>query len=107
MWFKSRSNLVLDGEGDFKVKCARLDTLLDKHGVTKIDLISIDVEGFEKEVWSSFDYKKYDPEVMIVEHTEMGAYDDNFTKQLLADTDYEIVHTTPINYIIAKKGLKK
>ena len=67
----------------------------------------IDVEGFENEVWSSFNYKKYSPEVMIVEHTEMGQYDDNFTKQLLQDLNYEIVHATPLNFIIAKKGLRK
>ena len=107
MWFKEKSNLVIDEEGDFKVKCARLDDLLEKHNITKIDLISIDVEGFEDQVWSSFDYKKYSPEVIIVEHTEMGQYNDNFTKQLLQDPNYEIVHTTPLNFIIAKKGLKK
>jgi FkbM family methyltransferase len=107
MWFKEKSNLVVGEEGDFKVKCARLDDLLEKHNITKIDLISIDVEGFEDQVWSSFDYKKYSPEVMIVEHTEMGQYNDNFTKQLLQDPNYEIVHATPLNFIIAKKGLKK
>jgi len=107
MWFKSRNHLILEGEGDFKVKCARLDDLLNKHNVTKIDLISIDVEGFEEQVWSTFNYKKYDPEVMIVEHTEMGAFNDAFAKNLLKDLDYEVVHATPLNYIIAKKGLRK
>ena len=107
MWFKEKSNLVTDGNGDFKVKCARLDNLLEKHNITKIDLISIDVEGFEEEVWSSFDYKKYSPEIMIVEHTEMGQYNDGFAKKLLQDPDYELVHVTPLNFIIAKKGLKK
>ena len=70
-------------------------------------MISIDVEGFEKEVWSSFNYKKYSPEVMIIEHTEMGVYNDTFAKELLLDTDYELVHVTPLNFIIAKKGIKK
>ena len=84
-----------------------LKRLLEKHNITKIDLISIDVEGFEEEVWSSFDYKKYSPEIMIVEHTEMGQYNDGFAKKLLQDPDYELVHVTPLNFIIAKKGLKK
>ena len=107
MWFKEKSNLVVNGTGDFKVNCARLDDLLEKYNITKIDLISIDVEGFEKEVWSSFNYKKYSPEVMIIEHTEMGVYNDTFAKELLLDTDYELVHVTPLNFIIAKKGIKK
>lgn len=108
MWYKPLNNLVTEPDQDsIKVKCARLDELLEKHNITKIDLISIDVEGFEDQVWSSFDYKKYSPEVMIVEHTEMGQYDDSFTKQLLQDPDYEVVHATPLNFIIAKKGLRK
>lgn len=108
MWYKPLNNLVNEqDETSIKVKCARLDDLLEKHNITKVDLISIDVEGFEKSVWSSFDYKKYSPKVMIVEHTEMGQYDDGFAKQLLSDPDYELVHSTPLNFIIAKKGLKK
>ena len=44
---------------------------------------------------------------MIIEHTEMGVYNDTFAKELLLDTDYEMVHVTPLNFIIAKKGIKK
>jgi FkbM family methyltransferase len=108
VWFKEKSHIESGGEfGDFMVKCDRLDNILEKHNIKKIDLISIDVEGFEKLVWSSFDYKKYSPEIIIVEHTEMGKYDPSFAEQLLLDSDYEIVHVTPLNFIIAKKGLRK
>jgi len=108
MWYKPLNNLVESKDDDsIRVECARLDNLLEKHNITKVDLISIDVEGYEEQVWSSFDYKKYSPEVMIVEHTEMGQYNDGFAKKLLADPDYELVHATPLNFIIAKKGLKK
>ena len=108
MWYKPLSNLVESKDDDsIRVECTRLDTLLEKHNITKVDLISIDVEGYEEQVWSSFDYKKYSPEVMIVEHTEMGQYNDGFAKKLLSDPDYELVHATPLNFIIAKKGLKK
>ena len=108
MWYKPLNNLVESKDDDsIRVECARLDNLLEKHNITKVDLISIDVEGYEEQVWSSFDYKKYSPEVMIVEHTEMGQYNDGFAKKLLNDPDYELVHATPLNFIIAKKGLKK
>jgi FkbM family methyltransferase len=108
MWYKPLNNLVESKDEDsIRVECARLDNLLEKHNITKVDLISIDVEGYEEQVWSSFDYKKYSPEVMIVEHTEMGQYNDGFAKKLLDDPDYELVHATPLNFIIAKKGLKK
>jgi FkbM family methyltransferase len=107
MSFKPMSNLTEeDEEGSIKVKCARLDKLLDKHNIKEIDLISIDIEGYEEEAWATFDYKKYNPKVMIIEHTEFGKYDDTFAKQILEDKDYKIVHTTPLNFIIARKDIK-
>jgi len=108
MNFKPMSNLVEEeDENSIKVQCKRLDTLLDKYNIKEIDLISIDIEGYEKEAWSTFDYKKYNPKVMIIEHTEFGKFDRSFTDFVLQDNSYYIAHTTPLNFIIAKKGLKK
>jgi FkbM family methyltransferase len=41
-----------------KVKTTKLQTLLDKHSITKIDYLSIDTEGNELKVLQSIDYKK-------------------------------------------------
>ena len=48
MWYKPLNNLVESKDEDsIRVECARLDNLLEKHNITKVDLISIDVEGYE------------------------------------------------------------
>jgi len=108
MNFKPMSNLIEEeGEGSIKVQCKRLDTLLNKYNITEIDLISIDIEGYEKEAWSTFDYKKYNPKVMIVEHTEFGKFDRSFADFILQDKDYYIAHTTPLNFIIVHKNVKR
>ncbi|MGQ0523672.1 MAG: FkbM family methyltransferase, partial [Betaproteobacteria bacterium] len=50
-----------------------LNDLLDQHlGGRNIHLLSIDVEGMEKEVLSGIDLRKYRPWVMVLESTRPG-----------------------------------
>ena len=108
MWFNPKCNLLLDKKDDsIEVPCERLDNILNKNKVEKIDLISIDIEGFEALAWSSFDYTKYNPSIIITEHTEMGKYDDSFTKQILQNSNYYLAHQTPLNFIILRKDVKR
>lgn len=108
MWFSPRSNLELNKkDNSIKVDCERLDTLLKKHNIDHIDLISIDVEGFESLVWSSFNWLDYKPKVIITEHTEMGQFNDSFTKELLQNSDYYLAHATPLNFILVRKDVKR
>ena len=50
------------------VPCVRLDALLREHGIEKVDLLSIDVEGAELEVLSSFDQRRLRPSVVCIEN---------------------------------------
>ena len=80
---------------------------LKTQNLEKIDLISIDIEGFEELAWGSFDYTKYNPSIIITEHTEMGKFDDTFTKKILENPNYYLAHTTPLNFIILRKDVKR
>jgi FkbM family methyltransferase len=53
-----------------KVPLRRLDTILREHGpdVSRVDLVCVDVEGWELEALSGFSFEKYDPRVLIVEN---------------------------------------
>ena len=53
-----------------KVKLRRLDTILRTHAkdVAHIDLLSVDVEGWELEVLDGLDFQRYRPRVLIVEN---------------------------------------
>jgi len=53
-----------------KVKLRRLDTILQMHapGLEHIDLVSVDVEGWELEVLSGLDFERYKPSVLVVEN---------------------------------------
>jgi FkbM family methyltransferase len=53
-----------------KVRLRRLDTILQTHApdIERVDIVSVDVEGWELEVLAGFDFRKYRPKVLVVEN---------------------------------------
>lgn len=54
------------------VPVMRLETVLDKYEVKKIDFMDIDVEGFEMQVLKSNNWEKYKPEFILVEQKRIS-----------------------------------
>jgi FkbM family methyltransferase len=50
-----------------KVPKRRLDTVLARERVEQIDILSVDVEGYELQVMSGLDLRRYRPSVMVIE----------------------------------------
>ena len=44
-----------------------LNDLLDREGVTKVDLVSMDIEGHEPKAFAGFDIERFAPELLVVE----------------------------------------
>jgi len=55
------------GYEEIRVKKRSLNSILEEHKVKSIDLLSIDVEGTERQVIEGLDLKIYKPTVMIIE----------------------------------------
>jgi len=55
---------------NISVKLRRLDTILSQHApeVTQVDIVCVDIEGWELEALSGLDFGKYNPQVLIVEN---------------------------------------
>lgn len=88
-----------------QVSALKLETLLAKHNISTIDLLDIDVEGVELDVWKSFDYKKYKPKIIIVEYYTLGLPDKSAeVKDFFLGLPYQLVHTTCSNFIFAELG---
>lgn len=78
---KTLPNKIID------VVTVSLNDLLEQHKAPiKIDYISIDTEGSEFEIISSFDFNKYDVEVFTIEHN--GASFRKDVIKLLNDMEY-------------------
>src|SRR5258708_2008369 len=44
-----------------------LSSLLDRHGFTRVDLLSLDVEGFERQALEGLDFSRHRPRFILVE----------------------------------------
>jgi FkbM family methyltransferase len=53
-----------------KVNLRRLDTILENHapGIGRIDILAVDVEGWELEVLAGLNFRKYRPRVLVIEN---------------------------------------
>jgi FkbM family methyltransferase len=80
------------------VEVRRLDGLLIKLGLAKIDLLSIDVEGWEIEVLQGLDMKKIDCPTIVIENFN---HDPSYTKYMLR-LGYRLIRQIEYNYIFQK-----
>ena len=87
-------------KGTIKVPSYRLETILEKYQIGQIDLLDIDVEGTEIEVWQTFDYEKHKPKVILMEYQTFGLADNSERiKDFFSNLPYKLVHTTSNNFI--------
>lgn len=95
------------------IQCYTLDSILEKECVTNIDVISIDVEGFEDKVLGGFSIDFYNPLIIIIE-LHAGPRPDNNklsefrNPELIKNcesylTNYTCVYTDHINNIYVRK----
>jgi FkbM family methyltransferase len=61
---------------EVQVQSITLDALLEREGVERIDLISMDIEGHEPEALAGFDIDRFRPELLVIEgkSPEVTAY---------------------------------
>lgn len=84
------------------VATVTLESILEKEGIGKIDLMSIDTEGTEIDVFESFDFKKHAPTILIVEYLTQGMTNLDIVPYF-TEKGYEYVETVGANYIFKLK----
>lgn len=52
---------------EIRVPARNMTYILDQHSIPKIDLLSLDVEGFELSVLKGIDFDKYKPSFLLIE----------------------------------------
>lgn len=83
------------------VRTECLEELLQRNSINEIDLLSIDVEGTELDVWNSFDMKIHTPKVVIIEYDD--EHPDRHTQHIMSTLGchYRLLHRTPANLILS------
>jgi FkbM family methyltransferase len=82
---------LVDSELDvrrIKVDLRRLDTLLEERAslVSHIDILAVDVEGWECEVLNGLNFEKFKPTVLIIENV----FDDDRYREYMRAKGYEL-----------------
>jgi len=65
--FKDNYGEFFHGYSEQTVTKSRLDTLFDLYHVPEIDILSLDIEGYEVQAMRGLDLKRYRPRVMLIE----------------------------------------
>jgi len=75
-------------KGKYKLPCVTLDSLIDQHGIQRIDYLKLDVEGHETNIIESYSWR-IKPTFIKLEHQHI---DDINMKRMLESQGY-IVYT--------------
>lgn len=90
----------LKSRGFVEVESVRLTTLLERHNIDRVDLMSVDTEGTEIEAWRTLDLNRWRPRVVIVEYSTWHLRDDfEGIKSVWEADGYELLETTTYNCI--------
>jgi FkbM family methyltransferase len=87
---------------DIVVRGATLSTLLDEVGIGEIDLLVLDVEGYEPEALSGLDLERHAPRFVLVEMLDTDRTRDRI-ERLIADR-YELVEQlSPFDHLYRRR----
>jgi FkbM family methyltransferase len=73
------------------VQCVTFDIILNRNQVKQIDLLQIDVEGYDYELLKLFDFERIRPQLIRYEHRHLSPSDKNSCKKHLTQNGYKIL----------------
>jgi FkbM family methyltransferase len=76
-----------------RVPTVRLDTLLARHGISRIDLLVIDAEGHDLEILRTLDLTCFKPTLLMFEHQHLSEDDKQAAYALLKMAGYDFKET--------------
>lgn len=96
---KTNFSLSESNSEKINVKIRKLDSILGDINIKHIDILSIDVEGWEIEVMKGFDTKNINCKLIIVENL----FNDSSYKDYFESIGYELSNAIEYNQIYLKK----
>lgn len=72
-----------------EVPCLTFGSLCAKHGLSGVDLIVVDTEGYDHEILRHIDFGRFDPALVVYEHYHLSREDREDTKARMRAAGYE------------------
>lgn len=82
------------------VPCRTMQSLLDEHGVTDVDIVSIDIEGTEMDALRGFDLSKCRPRVFVIERNFASSEDE--LRKFMKENNYHFARKIQINHFYCR-----
>ncbi len=73
-----------------EIRCVSFTTLIDTHGVQKIDVLHIDTEGYDYEIIKTIPFERIRPHMILYEHSHLSATDKRACQVLLKEKGYRL-----------------
>lgn len=73
-----------------EVPCYTIGSLMEKHGFASLDLLQIDVEGYEYEIIKTIPFSDLKPTIINYEHAHLNAEDRQACSEYLKQQGYQI-----------------
>jgi FkbM family methyltransferase len=89
-------------ESSVKIKGTKLEQILSDKNITNIDILSIDTEGSEIDVFESMDFEKHKPKILIIEVITQGRFNSDI-QTYFENKGYHMVAEIGANQIFALK----
>lgn len=74
------------------VNCITLTRLFEDNGITRLDLLHIDTEGYDFKILSQMNFTTLRPKVVIYESKHLAADERKAAQKLMRDNGYTIAH---------------
>ena len=74
-----------------EVEALSFDTLLERHGLERVDLLLIDAEGYDAEILRSIDLRRHRPRLVVYEHFHLDASERGASRARIEADGYETV----------------
>ncbi len=91
-----------------RIKCDTLNAVLGRHFDGTLDLLSLDVEGVDRELLEELDYDRFAPSIIVVENdgSDLAAGRPGAaTAELMAARDYVLFGYTFVNSIYVRRNV--
>jgi FkbM family methyltransferase len=83
------------------VRCETLQSVLDRHRVSQLDLLVCDAETHDHEILRQVDFRKFRPKLILYEHVSLGK-DGEAIRSLLSSNGYRLARCGDLDTIAVR-----
>jgi FkbM family methyltransferase len=102
LWHKHLFPAIESHIVEQQVEALSFSSLVERHGISKIDVILIDTEGYDFEILKQIDFQRFRPSLVIYERVHLSDDAKKASVELLEKAGYD-VHTSVMSFIAVSR----